>query len=70
MKPVKGLDDKKIIQIACGSNHSYALDDEGNVYAWGFAGYGRLGDNNSSKDSFVPVLVSGFGDRKNPAKKV
>ena len=41
MKPVKGLDDKKIIQIACGSNHSYALDDEGNVYAWGFAGYGR-----------------------------
>jgi alpha-tubulin suppressor-like RCC1 family protein len=27
--PVKGLDDKKIVQIACGQQHSIALDDEG-----------------------------------------
>ena len=27
--PVRGLDDKKIVQIACGSQHSLALDDTG-----------------------------------------
>jgi hypothetical protein len=27
--PVKGLDEKKIVQIACGQQHSIALDDEG-----------------------------------------
>lgn len=28
---VKGLDGKKIVQIACGQQHSVALDDEGYV---------------------------------------
>jgi hypothetical protein len=27
--PVKGLDDKKIVQIACGQQHSIALDEDG-----------------------------------------
>lgn len=56
---VKGLDGKKIVQIACGQQHSVALDDEGYVYTilslhptschsrvvyvWGCNGYGRLG---------------------------
>lgn len=31
--PVLGLDDKKIVQIACGQQHSIALDEEG--YAHG-----------------------------------
>jgi hypothetical protein len=31
--PVMGLDDKKIVQIACGQQHSIALDEEG--YAHG-----------------------------------
>lgn len=32
--PVLGLNDKKIVQIACGQQHSIALDEEG--YAHGF----------------------------------
>ena len=32
--PVLGLDEKKIVQIACGQQHSIALDEEG--YAHGF----------------------------------
>jgi alpha-tubulin suppressor-like RCC1 family protein len=28
---VKGLDDKKIVQIACGQQHSIVLDEEGYV---------------------------------------
>jgi alpha-tubulin suppressor-like RCC1 family protein len=27
--PVKGLSDKTIVQIACGQQHSVALDSEG-----------------------------------------
>lgn len=40
---VSGLSGKKITQIASGNQHSLAIDDEGYVYAWGFAGYSRLG---------------------------
>lgn len=32
------IEGKKIIQIACGQQHSIALDDEGFCYAWGFGG--------------------------------
>ena len=71
VKPVKGLDDKKIVSVTCGTNHSHCLTDDGNIYSWGFAAYGRLGLNHSPpKDMFIPTLVSGFTDRQNPAKKV
>jgi alpha-tubulin suppressor-like RCC1 family protein len=40
---VQGLVDRKITQIASGNQHSLAMDNEGYVYAWGFAGYSRLG---------------------------
>ena len=40
---VLGLTGKNIIQIASGHQHSLAMDAEGYVYAWGNAGYARLG---------------------------
>ncbi len=33
----------KIVSIASGSQHSLAMADDGYVFAWGYAGYGRLG---------------------------
>lgn len=30
--PVKGLDDKNIVQIACGQQHTIALDDTGSAH--------------------------------------
>jgi alpha-tubulin suppressor-like RCC1 family protein len=42
-KLVKGLEGKNIVQISCGTSHSLALDDEGRMFTWGFAAYGRLG---------------------------
>ena len=54
------LKDKKIIDIATGSAHSLALDSDGHVYAWGSNEYGQLG-NNSSVDSYVPVMVDTNG---------
>lgn len=41
---VKGdLEGKKVIQIASGAQHSLALVEGGHVYAWGYAGFSRLG---------------------------
>jgi alpha-tubulin suppressor-like RCC1 family protein len=48
-------------QIAAGSNHSLALDNDGNVYATGYNFYGQLGfaegnTTNSQKFEAVPSL--------------
>lgn len=56
---VKQLADKNITSIACGQQHSIALDDQGYVYVWGFGGYGRLGLG-SQQDQLTPTLVPQF----------
>ncbi|KDQ62001.1 hypothetical protein JAAARDRAFT_528999 [Jaapia argillacea MUCL 33604] len=56
---VRGLDDKKIVQIACGQQHSIALDSDGIVYVWGFNGYCRLGLGNQ-QDALIPKVVPQF----------
>ena len=76
---VQGLKDKKIVQIASGNQHSLAMDDDGYVYAWGFAGYSRLGLQDTKdrqvslyrpKKSYhlmsrlVPTLVPTFTDSR------
>ncbi|XP_014230032.1 ultraviolet-B receptor UVR8 [Trichogramma pretiosum] len=40
---VSGLDDLKIVDVACGWDCSMALTDDGLVYAWGSNLYGQLG---------------------------
>ena len=49
----KGL---KATQVSAGNSHSLALGSDGNVYAWGYNGYGQLGDNTTGS-SYVPVRV-------------
>jgi regulator of chromosome condensation len=34
------------MQISCGSEHSVALDVNGNVYTWGLNSFGQLGHQN------------------------
>ncbi|KAI3733244.1 hypothetical protein L1987_64464 [Smallanthus sonchifolius] len=48
-----------IINVACGSNHTVAVDSERYVYTWGFGGYGRLG-HREQKDEFSPRRVDVF----------
>ncbi|KAI8377547.1 regulator of chromosome condensation 1/beta-lactamase-inhibitor protein II [Radiomyces spectabilis] len=54
---VKALIERNIVSIACGANHSLAMDDGGYVYSWGFGGYGRLG-HGEQKDLFAPQVIS------------
>jgi alpha-tubulin suppressor-like RCC1 family protein len=42
-RQVQGLEGKKIVSIASGNQHSLAMDEDGYVWAWGYAGYSRLG---------------------------
>lgn len=45
MMLVRGIDNykAKIVQISCGSDHSFALTNAGEVYSWGLNFKGQLG---------------------------
>jgi len=50
------LDGIKIKKVCCGVNHTVALSETGDVYTWGFGGYGRLG-HKEQKDEFKPRKI-------------
>ncbi|TBU47473.1 RCC1/BLIP-II [Dichomitus squalens] len=56
---VRGLAERKIVQIACGPQHAIALDSDGRVFVWGYNGYCRLGLGNQV-DALVPKQVPQF----------
>ena len=48
--------------IASGNGHSLAVDDDGNLWAWGANNKGQLGDDTRDDPSPSPGLVPGFDD--------
>ncbi|PWA37571.1 regulator of chromosome condensation (RCC1) family protein [Artemisia annua] len=58
-KAIASLSDETILKVACGSNHTVALDSKGYIYTWGFGGYGRLG-HREQKDEWSPRRVDVF----------
>jgi len=40
---IDALKSKRIVEIAAGAEHSLAVCEEGNLYAWGCSAHGRLG---------------------------
>jgi alpha-tubulin suppressor-like RCC1 family protein len=61
--PVQVLDEDgdapldHVVAIASGSYHSFALRDDGTLWAWGAAEDGRLGDGQTTTDQGTPVQV-------------
>ena len=49
------LDDIRIIDVACGQSHTVAINHDGNVFTWGFGGFGRLGHNCTDDEHRVSV---------------
>ena len=49
------------ISNASGSNHMLALKTDGTLWAWGYNGYGVLGQNNRTNYS-SPVQVMSYSD--------
>ncbi|XP_064642734.1 protein RCC2 homolog [Lineus longissimus] len=53
------MPDVSITDVACGTNHTIAIDHKKRVFSWGFGGYGRLG-HSEQKDEMVPRLIKLF----------
>jgi alpha-tubulin suppressor-like RCC1 family protein len=62
-KEVTPLPLPKIVKIACGSQHTIAIDENCKAYSWGFGGYGRLGHAETG-DELVPRRIN-YLDQKN-----
>lgn len=58
-KAIAAFAGETIVKVACGSNHTVAVDSNGHVYTWGFGGYGRLG-HREQKDEWAPRRVDSF----------
>ncbi|PWA80494.1 regulator of chromosome condensation (RCC1) family protein [Artemisia annua] len=58
-KAISAFANETIVKVACGSNHTVAVDSNGYVYTWGYGGYGRLG-HREQKDEFSPRRVDVF----------
>lgn len=56
-KQIEPVRDVEIQDVACGVNHTVAMDRKKRVYTWGFGGYGRLGHGGPA-DEMVPRLIS------------
>ncbi|XP_055382025.1 protein RCC2 homolog [Condylostylus longicornis] len=63
------VENVSIVDIACGSNHTIAIDSKKRVYSWGFGGFGRLG-HAEQKDEMVPRLIKMFDSQGRGVTKV
>ena len=56
LRPIKlnEFNDQKVVAISCGSHHSLALTEKGQVFSWGDNSYGQLGieENDNSYNMF------------------
>ncbi|ARF18102.1 Ig-like domain-containing protein [Sporosarcina ureae] len=50
----------KIVDISAGENHVLAVDEAGNVWAWGYSFYGQLGKKTESYFSPIPEKIAGL----------
>jgi alpha-tubulin suppressor-like RCC1 family protein len=48
-----------IVAVSAGDNYTVAINNDGYVFAWGYNGYGQLGDGNIMTDSDIPVYING-----------
>ena len=48
--------EKKFSQISASEYHNLAIDNDGNLYSWGYNNYGQLGDG-TTKNKLEPTLI-------------
>lgn len=58
----------RIVKIAAGSYHSFALDDQGRVWSWGLNNFGQLGHSASADDDDLcklePTLIESLSEHR------
>eukprot|EP00656_Telonema_subtile_P053442 TRINITY_DN7756_c0_g1_i3.p1 TRINITY_DN7756_c0_g1~~TRINITY_DN7756_c0_g1_i3.p1 ORF type:complete len:361 (-),score=88.77 TRINITY_DN7756_c0_g1_i3:8-1090(-) len=60
---VKGLNDHFIMQVACGSFHTAAITEFGQLYTWGQGSRGQLGHKNNMDQCEAKLVDSLFSNR-------
>ena len=53
---IESLAQRRITSISCGNNYTLAIDDEGNLFSWGYGRHGVLGLGDE-EDRLKPTLV-------------
>jgi regulator of chromosome condensation len=61
---------KKIVHLAAGGNHMLALDQKGNVFAWGSGQQNQLGRRVVERTRFGALVPREFGLPKNKIEKI
>uniref|UniRef100_A0A6G1S701 Protein RCC2 n=2 Tax=Aceria tosichella TaxID=561515 RepID=A0A6G1S701_9ACAR len=56
---VSPAEDVRIVDVACGTSHTLAVDTKHRCFSWGFAGYHRLG-HSETKNELVPRSIRLF----------
>ncbi|WP_367874205.1 chitobiase/beta-hexosaminidase C-terminal domain-containing protein [Luteolibacter sp. Populi] len=51
----------QIEQVAAGASHTLALDSSGHVWAWGYNGYGQLGDDSTTNRAYAEKVKDPTG---------
>ena len=51
-----GLPRGKIVKIACGSYHSFAIDKDGHVWGWGLNNFGEIGVQSNAGEDDAAIL--------------
>jgi len=54
LSPQKIMDD--VVQVSTGSNKTMAIKSDGSLWAWGWGGFGQLG-NGTEEDKYLPVKI-------------
>ncbi|KAF9127665.1 hypothetical protein BGW39_005701 [Mortierella sp. 14UC] len=62
--PVEGLDEVKVVRVACSDSLTVALTDKGHVYTWGTfrSAEGILGHSKEKEVQDLPTRVAGLED--------
>ncbi|KAF1949233.1 RCC1/BLIP-II [Byssothecium circinans] len=60
---------KKVVSVSCGSYHSFAIDQDGELWAWGLNSYGEAGlpiqdDDMASSSVYPPQKVKSIQGKK------
>lgn len=57
--PITSLNNQKVIQLSCGGSCSFAVTEDGKIFAWGFGSNNQLGTG-SDDDALEPTLLTGL----------
>lgn len=64
------LSGTKITAVSAGGNHSLAIDNGGNVWAWGANTYGQLGDGTVNLSIVAKQVISASGSNPTVVSKI